>query len=359
MQAPEAGVVSLTLDVGPLLPDVTADANGIAEICLPAGSIPLQSQSLTLAQGGFELQITLDLHPFGWDAGLDKSPAPAPELLRTPALTLPEQPFFEPEPASWYQFQIAHPFIFGDLLAFAGTDVFAGDDDEHNPYQLGVATLTDGEVSNVVGPLFPEGGWGAEARNSPELYFDGTTWTMWFHSQEEAGPAIGRATSTDAQTWVLDPNNPVFPNTENGGASHATVIEHEDGLLEMWFAGLGGIGSALSTDNGASFVPFCANPVLPADGRGGYKAPTVAWDGQRYLLSATQGNKGSYVVIWAESLDGLRWTRQVEPVLESGLTDWTNVGVESAQILLDGDDVRLLVVANGSGNPGNGIAIAE
>lgn len=358
IQTPDSAAVSVELESGAVILGVKPDENGVAEICPLPGSVPPLNRLLRVSQGDSKLEIDLDVRPFGWGIGLDKSRESVATLARTPELVLPPEPLFEPVAGTWYQYQLAHPFIYGDILAFGGTDEFVSTDEAHNPYQLGLATITDGVVTDVIGPLFPDGGWGEAARNAPELFYDGTIWTMWFHSQESAGPAVGRATSTDGRNWALDPNNPVFPNTENAGASHATVIEHDAGVLEMWFAGLGGIGSALSADNGASFVPYCANPVLPADMDGGYKAPAVAWDGERYLLAATQGDKGTYAVIWAESFDGLRWTRSDHPVLDFGASDWNNHGVESGQILLDGDDVRLLVVANGGGDPGNGIAIA-
>lgn len=359
VNVPGAGAVSVELESGTVILGVQPNENGVAEICPLPGTIPPQNRTLFVLQGDARLEVEVDVRPFGWDVGIDKSREVVATLQRTPSLTMPDEPFFEPAAGTWYQYQLAHPFLLGELLAFGGTDEFVSTDEAHNPYQLGLATITGGVVTEVIGPLFPDGGWGEAARNAPELYYDGTIWTMWFHSQESVGPAIGRATSSDGKNWTLDPNNPVFANTENLGASHATVIEGEDGVLEMWFAGKGGIGAALSSDNGASFLPYCRNPVLAADGDGGYKAPTVAWDGERYLLAATQGDKGTYAVIWAESFDGLRWTRLDEPLLSAGSADWTNHGVESGQILLDGDEIRLLVVANGSGDPGNGIAIAE
>lgn len=351
--------LSLKLDVfGELRAHATTDADGLVEVCPAPASIPPAATTLTVSSEDDTLVIPLDVRTFGWALGLDRPRATAPEVTRLPRLAPAEEPFFEPAPGTWYSFQVAHGFLLGELLVFGGTDHYEADE-EHNPYELGVARVVDGAVTEVQGPLFADGGWGAGARNGPELSFDGERYTLWFHAHEDELPGIGRAFSPDGVDWELDPANPVFPNTENGGASHPTVLERGDGVLELWHGGEGGLGHALSVDDGASFTPYCANPVFPRDTDGGLKAPNVAWDGERYLLAVTQGDFGDYEVTWGESLDGIRWTKADRPALSPGDADWNDTEVGAGEILLDGDTIRLLHSGNGSGDPGNGFGIAE
>jgi hypothetical protein len=355
--------VALTLDAtGPagLPTGLVTDADGRVEVCPEPAAIPVESRLLRIAAGDAVLDLTPDVRPFGWDVGLDKRAGAPDAVERFPQLQHPAEPFFAPAADTFYSYQITHPFLTDDnRLYFGGTDAYRTDD--NNPYQLGRATLEDGAVTHVEGPLFSDTttGWGARSRNAPEVHAVTDGLAMWFQGYLEDGgsPAIGRATSSDGgDTWTLDPGNPIYDNPDTDGGAHPTLRVHDGGVVELWHAGLGGIMYALSTDDGQTFEPFCANPVLPRlPEEAGFKSPQVVWLDDRYAMAPTQGEER---ILWAESFDGLRWRRASEPALRPGDASWYDTSVAGAQILPGPDGISLLFVGVGTGTPRTGLGIA-
>lgn len=344
-----------------LAEEVRTDAAGEAEVCLAPGALAPGTTPLRVSLGEVTLEVPTDVRPFGWDVGLDKVAGAPDTLAYTPDVTLPETPILRPAADSWYAFQVTHPYLSDEgLLAFAGTAHWDGGDD-HNPYQIGLARIDGGVVVEVsAAPLFEgvDATWGTDARNAPELHRDAAgDLVVWFHSPDPE-PAIGRAVSTDdGATWTLDDANPIFG--ADSAASHPTLIDHGDGVVELWFAAEGGIGYAVSDDAGATFARYCHNPVLGRGESGGVKSPQVVWHEDRYLAAPTRGADPTWGIAWAESYDGVRWREADAPVLEPGGAGWSDLGVAGAQILVEDDGIALLFVGTGREAGESGIGIAR
>ncbi len=353
----DAGDVPLT--------SATFDADGAATLCPPAGTLTPGEEDWTVSSADGALIVSVDVRPFGWSMGRDRAADPLTELSRVPELSHPAQPLLAPRDGSWFAYQVTSPSSLDETwLAFAGTDSPDGGSSDggsgRGTYQIGIARVEDGAVVRVSsGPIVPSAGaWDAESQNSPALTFDGTTYTLYYQglSEPDAAPVIGRAFSTDGWTWEADPNNPIHA-PEGGKASHPTVIDQGDGLVEMWTIGDEGAAElSLSSDGGASFEQYCGGPTVLAG-----KAPEIRWDGDRY--SAVWGTQEGEIssVGWAESADGIRWVEADEPILLAGSSGWDDGTVSPGSFLMDDSGISLLyvgVAAEPGREPRNGIGVA-
>ena len=175
-------------------------------------------------------------------------------------------------------------------------------------------------------------------------------------SSADVLPVVGRAWSDDGITWTADPDNPVYAPAGGGRAAHPTVHHDGEGRIELWTLGQEGIEFALSSDEGASFTPYCGNPVLRL-----CKTPEVTWTGERYLATYACGDELAYRLHWAESFDGLRWVSADGPILTANGESWQSQSVANGQIHWNEGDVRVTYVGVGQegASPRNGVGIAE
>lgn len=181
-----------------------------------------------------------------------------------------------------------------------------------------------------VGPWAPNGAW------PTAVVFDGTTYHMWFSGVEGGGliglAGIGHATSSDGETWTMDPANPVMGVGEEGEWDDFAVIGgdvvHDGSLFHMWYLGRSvdlpeRIGYATSPD-GTVWTRYDGNPVIEAGAPG-------SWDDTFLLPYAVISDDGTYKmwyagaredyvgrIGYAESIDGIEWTKRPEPVLVPG-----------------------------------------
>ena len=320
----------------PLELELETDESGETEICLPPGTLPVGVATLTISMGIQKAEYPLDIRPFGYHVGRERT-AGAPESTSTPQVKLPETPFLSNEKDTWYAYQISTPSYAHGLLAFAGSPRWEGGSG-HNPYHIGVARLNaDWSIASISdAPVITPSDWDANTQHDPSLIWDGTQYILYYQGKPDgnADPSIGRAFSPDGETWTSDPNNPVYVNAAEHGASHAMVLRQDETLSEMWHAGLGGMGYALSVDEGATWEGYCANPVFPAQEDGSVKTPEVSWDGEHYRMAFAVGADEIWRIGWAESYDGIRWTRG-EDMLEPGTHGWDNEDLSNAS-LVDG-----------------------
>ena len=145
---------------------------------------------------------------------------------------------------------------------------------------IGHATSTDGVVwvkdpANPVLTRGPAGEWDDHSLAATTVIHDGSGFRMWYQAEGQAsgGFYVGYATSPDGSIWTKHPGNPIMapgpPGAFDAGGVGPQSVIVRDGVYRMW---------------------YIASPVSP-----------------RELRDTAIG--------YAESDDGLSWTRLSEPVL--------------------------------------------
>jgi predicted GH43/DUF377 family glycosyl hydrolase len=180
------------------------------------------------------------------------------------------------------------------------------------------------------------------------MFFTGTRVYFWVDHE------IGHATSTDGITWTMDPNNPVMvPETEGDwdvSLFFGLAVIHDGIQFKMWYGGIdpggwGAIGLANSED-GSSWTRHSGNPVFEHGAIGSFDAGlifpgTVLRRGGRYQMWYSGSTEPSVyepsTIGYAESPDGVSWTRHPGPVVDRGSeTAWDRSQVYSPGVLFDG-----------------------
>lgn len=195
------------------------------------------------------------------------------------------------------------------------------------------ATLTGSDGRRRLGLLDPDGdGWtlrGDALLDLDELgltetfepVVSGTTgdYTLWFATPDSEGrPVVRRATSTDGETWTLADGVAFASEAEFAadGVLPGSIQVLENGDLRLWFTGFvreqPRIGTALSTDGGATFIdepgavePWQLGPgVAGSFDDAGVRDPRIfTYEGQTWMAYA--GNDGD---IWRLGLARLTGT---------------------------------------------------
>ncbi len=223
----------------------------------------------------------------------------------------------------------------------------------------------DDPTDPVIGSPDP-GAWDQDRYPLAVIVVDGT-YHLYFNGQDEGaswpgGYDIGRATSSDGVSWVMDPANPVLTRGAEGewddDALWGVGLIHDASGFRMWYAGSdGGIsrtGYATSTD-GSTWTKYAENPIIDVGAPGSFDdigvGPTTVMvrDGlyqMWYTSSKNTGQPGDYDwrIGYAESDDGLSWTRYPEEVLED------EGGLEVApSVLFDGSRYHMWYEVVGGG----------
>ena len=105
------------------------------------------------------------------------------------------------------------------------------------------------------------GSWDGSYILHPTVYFDGTTYHMWYTGGGGEFGKIGYATSPDSITWTKYSGNPVLTPGDPGSWDDQGINSPEvlfiNGFFHMWFGGFDGshaqIGHATSL-NGIDVV---------------------------------------------------------------------------------------------------------
>jgi len=217
-----------------------------------------------------------------------------------------------------------------------GEDV-AGWLDELN---VGHATSTDGVVwekdpANPVLTYGAAGEWDDLSIMHEAVIHDGSGFVMWYEglSQTSEASSVGYATSPDGSVWTKHPGNPIMapgpPGTFDAAGVGPMSVIVQDGLHRMWYTASPTkatqvrdwtIGYAESAD-GLSWTRYPAPVLEPTSGweSSWVDHPSVRFDGARYEMWYT-GSNGSRVALgYAVSSDGIGWERanMVNPVVGS------------------------------------------
>jgi basic membrane protein A len=224
-------------------------------------------------------------------------------------------PLLGPTPGGWdeYAAELA-PFVLKEDTTYKMWYEGQGEDGRRN---LGYATSSDGIVWTKYGtdPVLQAGpesyDQGAAAHGT--VLHEESTYRLWYHAIGDQGAIIAYATSPDGLTWTKQ-GPALVP--EPGGWDQAalwgpSVLELDD-TYWMWYGGGGPMGPAIgvvtSTD-GITWDRFLSTPVVTDVNPIG--DPHVITDSGKLKMWYTDYAEG--VVKYAESLDGVSWTKWEAP----------------------------------------------
>jgi predicted GH43/DUF377 family glycosyl hydrolase len=235
-------------------------------------------------------------------------------------------------------------------------------------------------VDPVLGPGDP-GAWDGGNRYPLEVIEVDGTYHLYFNGQPEGAPFlleydIGHATSADGVTWEMDPANPVLTRGAeddwDDGALFGVAMVHDGSGFRMWYAGCDGeycrTGLASSPD-GSSWTKHQDNPLIDVGSTGSFDAylvnphSVVVSDGvyrMWFLGSPTSPFTGapSWVIGYAESEDGLSWTKHPVPVLGPD-PGWEARFVYTASVHFDGLQYHMWYTGSASSHAAIGYAVSS
>ena len=233
------------------------------------------------------------------------------------------------------------------------------------------------DPANPVVPTPDLDAWDAEGYVNTMLVVDGI-YHLFYQGHADGSPLlrfydIGHATSEDGINWVKDPANPVLTRGSAGEWDEDSVavaaVIHDGTEFRMWYGGSRGegdsVGYATSSD-GTTWTKHADNPVMIPGPAGAFDdygvAPgTVIFDGETYRMWYTGDREGDdlyWKIGYAESDDGLNWTRHTTPVVEPE-ERWNAWIVYSPTVLFDGTTFRMWYAGHSGGSVAIGHAVSS
>jgi hypothetical protein len=200
----------------------------------------------------------------------------------------------------------------------------------------------------------PPGSWDDDKIRSGALHFDGSVYHLWYDGRDQAGvhADTGHATSSDGVEWTKDPTNPVLTRGAPGEWDdfwvYGTGVVHDGAQYHMWYNGFGSqtdiwqVGYATSPD-GTVWTKHPDNPVLTPGPAGSWDSlliglGTVILDDGSYRMWYDGGDETARQVGYAESTDGVTWTKYPDPIVEVGTYPgaWDRGWVSWPYVVFDG-----------------------
>lgn len=239
--------------------------------------------------------------------------------------------------------------------------------------------------SEPVGPLVapgPDGAYDDEWLICPEpVKITEAHWRMYYAAKKQ-GAFFGGAWSLacadsydGGKTWTKYAGNPILTVTQNNWESGAVgfpSVEHDKTGWRLWYLGtdqndnaLKQIGYATSED-GLNWRRHADNPVLPVDPDNHWEKQAIAVarvirDGRLYRAwYASYPQNDTYAVGFAESADGIHWTRSPHnPVMKPDGKGWDGGMKAYPGVVRMGDRYFMWYSGNGYGSAGIGLATAD
>jgi len=243
-----------------------------------------------------------------------------------------------PETGAWDQ----HRYPLAVIVVDGTYHFFFNGQDEGvsfpHAYDIGHATSSDGidwemDPANPVLTRGAEGEWDDDSLWGAGVIHDASGFRLWYQGGDGAVYAAGYASSPDGSTWTKYVDNPVIEAGEpgsfdDGGVLPNTVIVR-DGLYQMWYTStrdyqLMGewnwrIGYAESDDG----LSWTRRSELVLESAGELVAPSVLFDGSMYHMWYEYIGTFNIGIRYAVSMDGVDWTTYLaNPVLGG---EWPNV----------------------------------
>jgi hypothetical protein len=193
------------------------------------------------------------------------------------------------------------------------------------------------------------------------VVFDGLTYHLYFStgwSLDGGSWEILHATSPDRVLWTMDPNNPVMTRGEDGewddDGLYGIAVIHDGTEFHLWYGGSGypflqlwRAGYATSPD-GSTWTKYSGNPVIDVGSPGsfddrGVVPRSVLFDGETYRMwymgtgRPAPSRPRGWSIGYAESIDGIAWTKHPTSVLEPGTSgEWDDGWLYAPAVVFDG-----------------------
>ncbi len=177
--------------------------------------------------------------------------------------------------------------------------------------------------------------WDEYGIETPSVIKDDGSYKMWYSGYSGSLVwNVGYAESQDGVAWTKSESNPVLNPGPPGSWDDEAVIHPrvlKDGsIYKMWYTGRNSTGFMIGyaeSDDGISWTKSSQNPVLgEEDGWDSYSVSMshVIRDGATYRMWFSGGHVSGQGVGYATSTDGLNWTKYGEgPILTSEGENWT------------------------------------
>jgi predicted GH43/DUF377 family glycosyl hydrolase len=208
-------------------------------------------------------------------------------------------------------------------------------------------------------PNGPAGSWDSTIVGYHFVLKVGDTFHMWYTG--DAGGGIGHATSPDGVDWTKDQEaNPVLvpgpPGSWDDTAVLSPYVIHDGDSFQMWYtgksawSGLGteAVGYATSPDGIAWTKDDVHNPVLSPGSPGSWdeewvNTPSVLKIDETYRMWFGAVGNGVGTIGYAESADGIDWTKNPDPVFEPSdpMNCFDRYHVHTADVHFNGDSFEM------------------
>ncbi|WP_278469018.1 hypothetical protein [Gimesia maris] len=277
---------------------------------------------------------------------------------------------------------------------------YAGGDD-HSQHRIGMATANVDAITEWKrgDPLFEKGMSGSfDARwcvLPHAIRMADDRWHLYYTGNSGQGtglssfPGIGVATSVDGKNWSRFSHQPVLPRSGEPGSPDAIgvaggsvlKVERSDGTTEwrFYYTGCPTTGKAHLLNQQKTICLAVSEDGIHWDKRGaimlrdlqrdyenvGVAGPVVLQrdDGSFQMWYSAIGSRwGYYCICYAESDDGIYWTRGAHSEDNLQLTPtgsgWESQMVEYPSVIREGKQFRLFYCGNGYGRTGIGTAVS-
>ncbi len=243
-----------------------------------------------------------------------------------------------PEPGAWDQHRYPMAVVKVDdtyHLFFNGQEEGAS---FPNAYDIGHATSPDGidwemDPANPVLTRGAAGEWDDDSLWGAGVIHDASGFRLWYQGGGEEVYAVGYATSPDGSTWTKYADNPIMdpgpPGSFDDGAVMPNTVMVRDGLYQMWYTStrdyetvgewVWRIGYAESDDG----LSWTRRSELVLESAGELVAPSVLFDGSMYHMWYEHIGTSNIGIRYAVSMDGANWTNYLANFVLGG--EWPNV----------------------------------
>ncbi len=212
--------------------------------------------------------------------------------------------------------------------------------------------------NNPVLDVGAPGSWDQSGVDHHSIYYDGTTYHMWYAGNDGVNKRIGYAFSSDGIVWTKHSDNPVLDIGASGEWDERMVtcptVVFDGTSFKMWYLGINSSFSRLVTGyatspDGINWTKYANNPVLVEGPSGSWDQAlaivgSVLFDGSSYKMwYSGAASFGAARIGYATSSDGINWTKlATNPIMGAGPSgSWDDVTANSPNVVFDGTSYHM------------------